>query len=200
MRRFIGALMGTVAIAAITSEAPAQVAVPLTVGGGWSTFYFTSSGSPFQTVETFTSLPSVLSFNFTLTSKAYFAVTDGYFSGDQFAVSINGGPLLETSTPSFSFDYVGNDWDAGFSDPNYSSGYVLLDPGTYVVYGEALYSPYLSGAGAAELLSSIPVGEGAGGPFVFVPVPEPSTWAMMIAGAFGAGAMLRRRRQAAPVA
>ena len=31
-------------------------------------------------------------------------------------------------------------------------------------------------------------------------VPEPSSWALMIAGAFGAGAVLRRRRTAAPVA
>jgi hypothetical protein len=40
----------------------------------------------------------------------------------------------------------------------------------------------------------------AGGDFQFAAVPEPSSWALMIMGFGGAGAMLRRRRQVAAVA
>ena len=36
--------------------------------------------------------------------------------------------------------------------------------------------------------------------FLYTPTPEPAAWAMMLLGVFGAGALLRRRREAARTA
>lgn len=177
-----------VAVAAALGAGAARADV-LTVGGGWDVFYFTGPGSVFQTLPSAANnyTPSAVDFSFTLTAPAYFVVTDGYWQGDQFGVSINGATPAYTSVPTFTGEYVGDNWDAALADPTYSSGYALLGPGVYDVTGFAYQSPFGSGAAAAELVSSIP--PGVSGIFV----PEPATWALMILGLLVTGAALRRR-------
>ncbi|MGU3390536.1 PEPxxWA-CTERM sorting domain-containing protein [Sphingomonas sp. M1A8_2b] len=68
--------------------------------------------------------------------------------------------------------------------------------------GPASFGPGATGAGAATPANpTTPTTPAAGGetttPVIPVgPVPEPATWAMMVAGFFGLGALLRRNRSA----
>ena len=89
--------------------------------------------------------------------------------------------VTNTSTPANDGAFVGDCWSCAFFDPQqrWSTGEFILGPGSYIVSGSVIVSPFGSGAGAIEL--------GA--------VPEPATWAMMLAGFGGLGAVLRRARR-----
>jgi hypothetical protein len=188
MRSIFKGLLAAAALAALAG-APAR-ATTLVDGGGWSTFLFQGAGSSFQDAN-----GDAVGFSFTLTHPDTFRITDGFFDGDQFDVAVFDVSTFtninfETSTPTFDGAYVGDCWDCAFFDPNYntlfSNGSVLLGPGTYDVTGFATQSPFGAGEAAVSL--------GA--------VPEPATWAMMLAGFFGLGEAMRvsRRRQRAATA
>jgi hypothetical protein len=145
----------------------------LTVGGGWDPFGFGGVGSSFST-----------DFQFTVSQTVDFKVTDGYLDGDQFAISINGGPSTNTSVPTNDGTQLGSNFDAAFASPLFSHGSYILGPGTYDVTGTVVLSPYGSGGAAAQLSA----------------VPEASTWVMMLAGFAGLGFIGYRRNKAASTA
>jgi hypothetical protein len=183
MRSIFKALLAAGALAALAVAPARAVTTTITDGSGWHTFDFGSANSPFQDA-----VGDTLGFKFTLTTTDILRITDGYFDGDQFDVAIldvNDFSNLnfETSTPANDGTYVGDCWSCAYFNPTYNSSFsnasVLLGPGTYYVTGFVSQSPYFSGAAALEL----------GG------VPEPATWATMLVGFGGLGAMMRRSRR-----
>jgi hypothetical protein len=135
-----------------------------------------------------------IDFTFTLTSTRVLRVTDGYNDGDQFTVTINGSNS-DTSLPIFTGNNIFDDWTSVFTDPSightYSHAAYVLGAGSYDVTGFAIQSPFFGGAAAIEL----------GAVDSLSGTPEPATWAMMLVGFGGLGAMLRRaRRQTAAIA
>jgi hypothetical protein len=182
MRTLTKALLAAAAFGALAgASAHAQVVDTLTVNGGWNVFYFlapASSGDDpsFQDIN-----GEDITYDFTLnyTDKLY--VTDGYWDGDQFDVTINGVDQGPTSTPVTDGTYVGDDWWAAVGNPEFSSAVYTLGPGSYSVTGVVIQSPYGSGAGAINLTGA---------------VPEPSTWATMLLGIGALGLFARRRRTA----
>ena len=185
MRSIIKGLLAAVALTALAgAPAKAAINVPLVDGGGWSEFFFVAPNflPQFQDINT-----NTLNYTFTLTQTDVLRVTDGFNNGDQFAVAIfnpaTGLDVEPTSAPApvSAGANVGDCWSCAFFDPQqrFSTGEFILGPGTYIVSGAVTVSPFGSGAGAIEL--------GA--------VPEPATWAMMLAGFGGLGVMMRRNRR-----
>jgi hypothetical protein len=158
---------------AIGAAPTANATIVLTPGSGWHEFTFGEVGTAFSD-----------DFEFTLSSSAVFKVTDGYFDGDQFALSSdNGATWAPTSTPVIDGTNVGNNFDAAFASPKFSSGSVLLAPGTYNIIGKVLASPNGSGIGAVALTGA----------------PEPAAWALMIVGFGMIGGALRRQIRSSDV-
>ena len=104
-------------------------------------------------------------------------------------------------------------WGGGaptIADPNSPSGGVTKYTSAYTidgVHGTGWFNEAMTfkATGAAANLAFKSIGTGAP-PFalvtdvVLIPIPEPTTWAMMILGVFGVGALARRRRAAARAA
>jgi len=131
------------------------------------------------------------------------ALTGGYVNGDAIT-----GLLNNPNQPGVSnngvwlYDNVLFPGAAPFID-NYSIVGTLASGGTTNLFVnglsdyELMVSPAgggysLDSHGAATLLGGVPGPVSAGGA-----VPEPAVWAMFMAGLFGVGAALRRRRKAA---
>jgi len=133
---------------------------------------------------------SALSFQFTVNAGfvGTLTVVDTGFAGDRFSVSINGNPLLPTSTAVNSYPTaIGQaDFDAALANADYSRGIFSLGAGTYTVTG-ALFASALDGAGMALDATS-------GGLKVDVsPVPLPPALLLLASGLGMLGTRLRRR-------
>jgi PEP-CTERM motif-containing protein len=183
MRHVFKGLLAAVALTALAgAPAKADVIVPLVNGGGWTEFFFGAPGNfpDFQDASGDTE-----DFTFTLTDPGILRITDGFNDGDQFEVTVNGVTSL-ASPGIFTGNNILDCWDCVFVYPDISATYshatYYLGPGSYTVTGDVTVSPFGSGAGAIML----------GGP-----VPEPTTWALMLAGFGGLGAVLRRSRRRA---
>ena len=121
---------------------------------------------------------------FTIANSAYFRVTDAFVVGDIYQVTDSSSTILGTTT--FTTDgaivpgYFGTSW----SDTSYSRLSLLLTPGSYAL---AVSGNCAGGcpAGLAVRLDSLPMSG---------TVPEPASWALLIAGFGLTGAALRRRR------
>lgn len=179
-------LIGAAGAAAIIAAGSANAQVALTEGSGWQVFeYYDGVGS------------SIGEYTFTVTGPgAKFWIADGYNAGDEFAISINGGPLIDTSTSLYDpyvynpLYYIGDDWDAAFwpsEAPYFSHLSLVLPDGTYDITGIVTQTTLTEfgifsccGAGAVELTA----------------VPEPAGWALMLLGFGVLGAALRRREKA----
>jgi hypothetical protein len=174
---------GLFAIAAVATLAAgpvrAQVVDTITDGGGWNTFSFLGPGSTFSVGG---GDPTELDFAFTLAHPDVLRITDGYQGGDQFQLTINGVTEPLTSPAEILGGYAGDCWTCAYFNPAYGDQYThgayILPAGSYLLVGLTVQSPQFDGAGALEL--------GA--------VPEPASWAMMLAGFVGLGAALRRAR------
>lgn len=180
-------LIGAAGAAAILAAGSASAqAVPLTLGGGWQVFeWFDGVGSP--TGE----------YTFTVTgAPEKFQITDGYNAGDEFAISINGGGLIPTSTSLYNPDvysplyYIGDNWNAAFYPryaPYFSHLSLILPDGSYDITGVVTQTTQTEfgifsccGAAAVQLTY----------------VPEPSGWALMLLGFGALGVALRHRTKA----
>jgi hypothetical protein len=165
---------GILAAACFAGTAQAATLVP---DGGWSLFLFGSTGSTLVDSNT-----NDTSWDFTLTSDAYLDVTDVAIIGDVFTL-YNGASLIGTSS---GYDLNGTllfDPDSAFGSDQYSWGRWLLTPGTYSINGIASESCCAQGGAYIRLA-------GVNG------VPEPESWALMIAGFGLVGAAMRRRAMA----
>jgi hypothetical protein len=179
-----GLLGAAAALAVASTAAKADV---LVLNGGWDTFYFQGANinanppttSPFQDLSA-----NPLEFDFTLSGPAFLKVTDAFYTGDRFDITINGVDQGPTSPRTFDVVYT-DSFDSAFHNPSFSSAYYYLPDGSYTVTGLAINSPYGSGAGGIELSSNI---------------PEPAGWALMLTGLAGVGGMARNRRRAATAA
>jgi opacity protein-like surface antigen len=164
----------TCAIVAAACLAGSAQAATLTPGAGWSSIFFSQLGGPIEDFNT-----GDTSWDFTLTSAAYLDVTDAFTIGDAFEI-YNGATLLGSTGP---FNVSGpetSDPDVAFGGPDYSWGRFLLAPGTYSINGILTAACCEAGSGYIRLAE-------AGG------VPEPDSWALMIAGFGLVGAAMRRR-------
>lgn len=135
---------------------------------------------------------SVLSFTFTIADGfvGTFDVVDGVFGGDTFSITNFGSLLGSTSSVAMtdigSAPDLGYDFDAAFADSGFSHGSFALAAGTYKISGYLDQSVLIDGArldstaGAVRLAVS--------------PIPEPSTYAMLLAGLGVVGLVTRRRR------
>jgi hypothetical protein len=171
-------LLAGAAIAGSLLATQAQAAT-LAVGGGWTLFTFGGTGSNI--------IPGGgSSYDFLLQTSAILQVTDTFVIGDVFQIFDNGVELFITGP----FNLAGvsvDDPATAFAGTTYSHGFAVLGAGSHSITGVATSSPTGSGAAYIQLT------EGGGA------VPEPATWAMMIAG-FGMVGCMARRRSTARVA
>jgi hypothetical protein len=188
MRKIFTGLLAAAAVTVLVSApARADVIQPLVSGGGWSEFFFgdTVFFPDFQTLG-----GDTIDFTFDLTQSTFLRITDGFNDGDQFAVTIN-GVTSDTSPTVFTGNNIFDNWTSVFTDPSIGATYshmtYLLGAGSYTVTGVAILSPFGSGSAAIEL----------GGVDGLPAVPEPTTWALMLVGFGGLGAMLRQSRRKA---
>ena len=179
-----GILKGLLVAAALTAlantPAKAQETQTISDNGVWNEFVWNGGPcTPFQDAD-YTG--NTVTFAFTLTHPDVLRITDAFQGGDQFEVILNGADVGATSpTPGFGPFYLGDCWTCAYYDTTgfFTHGFIDLAAGSYTVTGFIDQTPQYDGAGAIEL--------GA--------VPEPASWAMMLAGFFGLGAVLRRARR-----
>jgi hypothetical protein len=193
MRNIIKGMLAAAALTALTS-APA-LADTLVSGAGWTKAFFGFPDTSFQDAD-----GNDLDFTFTITKTTTLLVADGGFDGDEFGVVINGALPIFTSASVFD----GKDveycpftddqecftcavYDPRF-DGSFSHGKFVLAPNTYDITGFVLVGGQ---SGASDIFGDGAFGIALGG------VPEPATWAMMLTGFFGLGAVLRRSRRLA---
>jgi len=167
MRRPV--LSAIAVVTAMISAAPAAATI-LTVGSGWQDDVINAPGTP----------TANSAWTFTLAAPAILSIVDGYIPDDVYTLS---GDLLGST----SF-YAGSatdvqatgSYDYAWTDSSYSKIALWVGPGSY--------SFSITGNGAGGTPSGLGVRLDA------APVPEPASWAMMVA-AFGlVGATMRRRR------
>jgi opacity protein-like surface antigen len=160
------------AIAAMSAAicASAAQAEPIILDSGPQVFSFGEAGSVFDRT-----------FDFTITQAAQFDITDLYDSGDQFRISING--VDQGLTSATVIGYSEQNFDNALRSPFFSHASYVLNAGTYRISGIAVASPYRAGGGAARLTSTITA-----------VIPEPSTWALMLAGFGMVGYAMRRKK------
>jgi PEP-CTERM motif len=166
-----------VALAANGQWVPLDVAPELALDGGLGWIDITTGQS--------------LSFSFVVPvgKLGSLTIVDGGFAGDQLFSSIalpNGFTNFDFgSTPVNSYpSSLGLDFDAAIANPNYSRSVILLQPGTYEVFGR-LFASALDGAGQ-------PINATVGG-IKLTLVPEPATVLSMLAGLGLLAGALRRR-------
>ena len=131
---------------------------------------------------------SALSFTFSIAAPAQLRVVDAGFAGDTFSISLNGAAYTTSavapvvyaqSTPN-----VGLNFDAAWADPTYSRGTWLLSaPGTYTLTGSLAQSVTDANGPLNATVGAV----------MLAPVPEPTTWALLVAGLAVLGFAARRR-------
>lgn len=162
----------------LTAPASAAVLIP-NVGpefGNWTRFLFNDVGSPITDA-----LTGDASWTVTLVTPGFLHVTDAFIIGDQWEIFVDGGSIGVTGP----FDTTGaftDDPNDAFGGAVYSWLSYALAPGTYVIEGTTTASPVGSGGSFIRVVSGV--------------VPEPASWAMLIAGFGLVGSGLRRRRAA----
>ncbi|WP_309643094.1 FxDxF family PEP-CTERM protein [Phenylobacterium sp.] len=170
--KLIGALLAS-AIAAVAAPASAAVIV---VGSGWQDDEIGGIGTP-STGSAWT---------FTVAGPSIFRVTDAYIPGDTFSL-YSGATLLATTTFTTTAEPIDSFAGVTWGDLSYSRLSYAVGPGSY--------SFTITGDGAAGVPAGFGVRLDASSA-----VPEPATWAMMIAGFGLVGGALRQRKATAQFA
>jgi hypothetical protein len=163
-----------VVAAAVAMSVPA-VAEPLILDGDWyQDLVVTPGGNAI-------SAP----FTFMLYAPAFLRLTDNRLPGDTFTATDAGNALSITSTFTTDGAVVPNDPDGiAWTNLAYSRFSLLLGPGSYN-FGVSTQCEAGCPAGFSIRLDTAPAGPG---------VPEPASWALLIAGFGLTGAAMRRRR------
>ena len=130
---------------------------------------------------------SALSFSFTIAGPVELRVVDAGFAGDTFGVSINGVSQLTSAVPAAIYSPTQTaitNFDAAWADPSFSRGsWLLTAPGTYTVSGVLAQSVTNAGAPLNATIGAV----------MLAAVPEPGTWALLLAGLAVLGVTARRR-------
>jgi hypothetical protein len=158
---------GTLALLSVAGQHSASAGA-ITVGAGWYGFCFGASGSGATAGCQNDGIGvSGNDTTFTLTTSGELKVTDAFQKGDTFEIVVTGptsGTFFTDVVPVDSSGSVTNP-NIAFADPTYSHILIALSLGSYTVDVYANNSPY-----------------GGGGAYLSAAIPEPSTWAMMLAG------------------
>jgi hypothetical protein len=146
--------------------------------GSWQSFFFDGVvGSSFLD-DYASNNPSTLSFSVELAGPAWLRVTDAGSPGDRFSISVDGVHLGNTSMPTGSSSAFTVNFDEAIASNAWSHGSWLLPAGTHLITGSVLAAPIGPGFGGLQVAA----------------VPEPETWAMMVAGLGLVVAAAKRRR------
>ena len=191
VRLALAALSFATAALATAFALPARAAdAPLAADNQWSTFSVDSALEP--SLAWIDDAGSPLSFDFIIGAgfEGTLTIVDAVFGGDTFKVT-NFGNLLG-STSSVPLADIGSavdhgyDFDAALADSSFSSAVFTLGAGSYRIGGFLGQSLLLDGlrldATAGALRLSV------------APIPEPSTYAILLAGLGVVGLISRRRR------
>jgi hypothetical protein len=168
--------------------------VSLVAGSGWNTFEVDRDafGSNVWSDIANNSFEKLF-FTFTVANgfSANLTVLDGAFAGNTFAV-FNGNtllgntssvPVVDQDTASFAISY-----DAAFLDSTYSRGVFALGAGAYRINGALLQAGVASGTPVFATEGAVKLTVQA-----VSAVPEPSTYATLLAGLLMAAFVLRRK-------
>ena len=147
-------------------------AVTVPIDGSWIEFDFDAAGTSLYDLNTLET-----SFTFTLSQSSILRVVDLGFSGDRFSISANGISLGLTSEPVAQDTETIFDIAVALNDSRFSKGNWNLAAGNYTITGIANDSPYGGGYGSISVMA----------------VPEPESWALLLAGLGIVGAIARRR-------
>jgi len=186
-------LFALAALLATVFAAPAQATdVALPANGEWQLFSVDDQISNAHDTRWFDdSNGSVLSFTFTVGAGMVgnLTVVDGSFAGDIFAIT-NFGTALGTTSTVATGTYeaavdTGYDFDAALANPSFSRGVFTLGEGSYRIGGHLLQSVTFGGEALNATVGAVQLTVSA--------VPEPSTFAMLLAGFGGMGLLARRR-------
>jgi len=144
--------------------------------GNWTVFFFGGVGSMIEDSSTGDAFWTV-----TLATSGELHVTDAFVIGDQWDMFVDGVSIGITG----SFNLGGSvtsDPNVAFGGDDYSWLSFALAPGTYTITGTTFSSPVGGGGSFIRVVTTDAV------------IPEPATWAMLIAGFGLVGAAARRRR------
>jgi len=170
---------------------PAQASnVPLPADNQWNAFSVAGALEP--SLSWIDDSGSPLSFDFDIAAGfvGTLSIVDGVFNGDTFKITNFGNLLGSTSSvPLTDFNSTidhGFDFDAAFADSSFSQAVFTLGAGSYHISGfldqSLLFDGQRLDATAGALRLSV------------APIPEPSTYAMLLAGLGVVGLIARRRR------
>jgi len=164
--------------------------VPLPADNQWNLFSVDSALDP--SLAWIDDNGSPLAFDFSIGAGfvGTLTIVDAVFNGDTFKVTNFGNLLGSTSSvPLADFDSAidhGLDFDAALADSSFSHAVFTLGAGSYHIGGSLDQSLLFDGqrldATAGALRLNI------------APIPEPSTYAMLLAGLGVVGLIARRRR------
>jgi hypothetical protein len=189
------------ALAALAIAATAALAAPahatdiaLTADGAWHPFAVDSLlAPPSASLSWIDDAGAILDFTFVVGAGLHglLTVVDAGFAGDVFAVTNFGSVIGSTSpVPVGTFEganNVGTDFAAALADSSFSRGLFSLAPGAYRISGRLTQSLTLGGDPLDATVGAVRLD-------VAAPVPEPSSFALLLAG-LGVAGMLARRRQ-----
>ena len=152
-------------------------------GVGWIDFANSNS----------TSFGSPLSFTFTIAAGEVgsFTVVDGSFAGDTFKLTNFGSDIGATSavapTVYSSAPDTGNKFDAALTNPAFSGAVLTFGEGSYSISGRLDQSVTMDGTSPLNAtLGAVRL--------TVAPIPEPSTYALLLGGLGLVGLLARRRR------
>jgi hypothetical protein len=207
-------LAAGLAVAAIMVAAPASAAVLASFGPGDA-----SPGPGFTVINTFDNDTGIVGTGAGFVLQTAPANTDGAppansvpFGTSYLSVLGNGTATINFAAPVSRFEF---DW--GSVDDYNTLDVTLSGGGTYHITGSGIAPPADGNQGASATNGLFQLRGDAGETFTSITlssssnsfeidnlavggVPEPATWAMMITGFAGMGAMIRRRRSIGAIA
>ena len=174
-------LFATAALAmGLALAAAPSFATPMVLGSGWQTDQVLTSGTP--------SVASPLTITLLAGQAAQFSLTDAYIVGDTYTIVLNGVDVFTTipGTTATPFDNSLGPFAATYGPAWLNQDYSKIA----LQFGEGSYSFVVTG----DCVGGCPAGFGYR--IDLLGVPEPASWALMLAGFGLVGATLRGRRPA----